>query len=116
MIENEELESHFHKFFTSANPSPKTTAYPKAEGADFLKTLGNILLWVGILVAVVAGVNALGAGDLAGIAYSAIIVVTALVLYGVCVNLASVNSNIHRMYLLKYKESQKGKEDDLLGF
>lgn len=89
---------------------------PKAEGAEFLKRLGIILVAIGSVISTILGLNALGAGDYTSLAYAVIILVVALVLYGICVNLASVNSNIHSIYLLKYKESQRGKVDDLLHF
>lgn len=90
----------------------------KAEGAEFLKKLGTVILVAGCAMAAILGLNALGAGDYSSLAYAVIILVTSLVLYGVCVNLASVNSKIHQLYWLKYKESQKGKDDDddILGF
>ena len=88
----------------------------KAEGAEFLKVVGKVVMALGIIAAVVLTLSALGSRDYAYFAYAVSCFVGSAVVYGVCINLASINNSTHRVYLLKFKEYKQEKDKDFLNF
>jgi len=76
----------------------------KAEGAEFLRRLGILIMGLGALAAVGMIYAGVEAKMYDYVFYGAGLLIVCAILYGFCVNLASINRNIQRLYLLKSKE------------
>lgn len=84
----------------------------KAEGAEFLRRLGILVMAFGGLASVGVGLIGVSSGEFDLIAYGVAGIALSAVLFGVCTNIASINTNINRIYLMKFKEFNKGNEDN----
>ncbi len=82
-----------------------------APGAEFLKRLGIIILIIGVLASIIMIFNSLEDGSLLFAAVG--VLVSSLITYGICINIANINDRVNQIYLMRLEEFKKAKSKSL---
>lgn len=87
-----------------------------AEGSRYLKTYGTLVAWVGGIIALLNVYAGFVDENYSRVTNSIFAFLAILFVYGISINLANINENIHRQTMIKAKESNQDRLDEMFDF